>query len=235
MMFKNLKKAVLISGHLRSFYNAWHKIKEFYGEDTDFYFTVWDHDFINSKNAEYDTEKLKEFLVKEPKVKSLNFISVEDLLNWSNTIKNVDNSIETHYNRFGQIFICYKNVEFSKEHLKNYDLVFRNRLDIYPTLQPHSVDTFNSQLNDLSTLYTMKDFLSFGFFRFGESFFYSSPETYLELFKDLRFKISDILSNPFFKAKEKSLTNHNLWGTVVQFSNIPRVRPSAFGRCRVPI
>lgn len=230
MMFKNLKKAVLISGHLRSFYSTWNTIKEFYGDSTDYYFTVWDHDLLGTTKTNFNIQKFKSFLLEDRKVKSLNFITVEELLDWTSGIKNCDIPYEEHYGRFGQIFNCYINLETSKEYINTYDIVFRNRLDAYPRVELYSNDQFSQHLNKLDVLYSTKDLLQQGLFRFGDCLFYSSPETYIELFKNLDLKISEILSNPFFKSKENILTNHKLWGTIVQFSNIERVRPSAFSR-----
>lgn len=239
MIPTNYKKAVLISGHLRSFYLNWENKLQFFGENTDFFFTLWDEDYYaNREDPEYrevylpfDKDKFVDYLSTYSQVKSIKFISRDDFFEWCKLLVNTTTNNELKLMLYGQIYNCYKNVEFHKDLLYNYDIIFRDRPDNQLFLRENSIELFTKQINeDINCFYTNKNQFRSGSYRLGDSFFYTSPRTYISYFENLADKLNSIYSNPFFKEQELSLTNHKLWGALAMFSNLNRVRDSVFKR-----
>lgn len=158
-----MKKAVILSNHFRSFNYIYKYLQDFWGEDTDFFISTWDHDYgyfsiaeleIKSKHLNFDRYHVQEILTSDENYIPLNqeklkadiskinpysaaIYSVDDFFEWVSHIKR-----HTSFNKlqllhkYGQLFITQKGMELINKSGNHYDVVFRSRMDNIPYLPP---------------------------------------------------------------------------------------------------
>lgn len=244
---KNLKKAVILSNHFRSFNYVKEYVRKFWGESTDFFISTWDYNYFYKtaeevedlkKHPDYIEELKKDTLDKDELKEDLEsfnphsyYIHTDnEFMEWASGFSDYGTLSRSRLlTKYGQLFSCIKGFELVKKSKVNYDCVIRTRLDCIQYLPDHSTwekefKKFDSSKktrprnNLMVEQFTIKE----GFPWVTDAFFYGQPRTLDYLYCNVHSRINKINNSSIFTdndLKEKLLF-HKFFGSLILGSNI---------------
>lgn len=244
---RNLKKAVILSNHFRSFNYIKEYVREFWGESTDFYISTWDYDYFYKTSEEIKSleeypgnlEELKRDKLDKSKltndIESFNPHSYlihtdEDFMEWASGFNDFNaSSKSTLLTKYGQLFSCIKGFELVKKSMINYDYIVRTRLDCIQHLQQYATwekefrkfDTSKkrrSRNNLMVEEFTVKE----GFPYISDGFYYGNLRTLNHLYSNVHTKVNKIHDSGIFSDNDlkKKFLFHKLFGSLILGSPI---------------
>ena len=156
-----MRKAVMLCNHYRSFEYIAQHIKDFFGDNTDYYVCTWDHDFRHLSNMDQlnlgykstltekpaftslpelytplDVPKISKF-IEDFGVKEYKILKDEYFDEWAKLMPNVipGDTKENKYSRrafIGQFLPIKVCADMIRDSGEKYDVVFRLRMDCVP-------------------------------------------------------------------------------------------------------
>lgn len=235
-----MKKAVLLCNHFRSFEYISDYIKNFYGENTDYYITTWDKDYnyFNSVHWDYfkghkvdmqrdlysytslDIRKVEK-VIKNFGVKDYKIYTDSDFSEWVSNITALNpadlefTELQRILGLIFQIKSCYNLIQ------GEYDIIIRQRLDNIPIItSDESLETIlnNAFFSSKNTFYTHLMTLRRGLPAVEDRFFYGKHQVFKDIFFNIEDKLNKIWSNDLFR--NRPIFHHKLIGALLLYTEL---------------
>ena len=202
-------QAVILSNHFRSFYFIKEYLQEIF-PNTDFYISTWDHD-----RSYFSIEELKKLNIAPELVELLKRMHLDksfvknnieelttnysittdgDFYSWVESISEID-SLEFLKYKFGQIFSSLKAYELFANSNKNYDIVYKMRMDSFIYRGSKELEL---NKNTLYTTVNRNPRIMNGHIWLNDLCFYGTQESINSYFNNLKERINKLLTSGIY-------------------------------------
>jgi hypothetical protein len=234
-----MKKAVILANHFRSFEYITGYLKEFFGDNTDYYICTWDHEYNyssrnNSRRLGFE-HKLKadltldlyepidtgkvENTIKNFNPKNYKILSDSIFEEWVKSIYTTQSDPQIIKSLLASFYPPKVCIDMIKESGIKYDIVFKSRMDIIPILtQGMTLEEICKEVHHARShkLYNNLIKIKHGLPWMNDRFFYGHPDVLFGLYNDMEYRISKINSIDFLPIS--FIPDHFLYGMLLMFT-----------------